>query len=79
MANGRIFVDGAYTCATRLYPLDTMLRITNTLNHKFVVVKVTDRISKRFAQTRIDLSKSAFAQIASLEQGVIPISVEVVS
>ena len=78
MANGRLFNENDLTCACRLYPLGTVLRVTNTLNGKSVVVKVTDRIGKRFATTRIDLSKAAFAAIASLKSGVVPIRAEVV-
>ena len=78
MANGHLFKDEALTCACRLYPLNTKLKITNIHNNKSVVVKVTDRIGKRFALTRIDLSKAAFNKIADLQQGIIPISVEVI-
>jgi len=75
MANGQRFNDLDFTCATRLYPLGTMLRITNPKSNKTVIVKVTDRISRRFARTRIDLSKGAFSQIADLKQGVVLITV----
>lgn len=78
MANGQLFNDLAPTCATRLYPLNTWLRIININNNQSVLVKVTDRIGKRFAEKRIDLSRGAFSQIAELKQGVIPISVEVI-
>jgi rare lipoprotein A (peptidoglycan hydrolase) len=76
MANGERFTNGL-TCATRLYSLGTVLRITNLKEQRSVVVKVTDRIGKRFAKTRIDLSELAFSRISKLEAGVIPISVEV--
>lgn len=78
MANGKIFSDSNFTCANRLYPLGTFLKITNLDNGKSVVVQTTDRIGKRFATKRIDISKEAFAHIASLERGIIPIKVEVV-
>ncbi len=76
MANGKQFKDNNLTCATRLFAIGTMLVIKNTINNKTVTVKVTDRIGKRFATTRIDLSKRAFSQIADLKQGVIPITVK---
>jgi rare lipoprotein A len=78
MANGKYFNDNNLTCATRLFPLGTLLCITNANNEKSVVVKTTDRIGKRFAKTRIDLSKGAFSQIANLDRGLIPIKVEVI-
>lgn len=78
MANGRKFSDTNYTCASRLYPMDTYLRITNHNNRKSVIVKVTDKIGKRFATKRIDLSKGAFAKIANLKSGLVKVKVEVI-
>jgi rare lipoprotein A (peptidoglycan hydrolase) len=76
MANGAMFDENALTCATRLYSKGTELKVTNKANGKSVIVKVTDRIGKRFAHTRIDLSKAAFATIADLDTGVIDITAE---
>lgn len=76
MANGHVFNENAMTCACRLYPLGAVLKITNTKNGASVVVTVTDRIGKRFAKTRIDLSKAAFQKIAPLSAGVVPITAE---
>jgi len=77
MANGQSYNENYLTCATRLFPLGTTLRVTNTNNKKSVYVKVTDRIGKRFANSRIDLSKTAFSRIAKLNDGLCPITVEV--
>ena len=76
MANGELFSDDAFTCASRLHRLGVLLLVTNLANGKSVVVRVTDRIGTRFANKRIDLSRGAFAQIANLKQGVIPIKIE---
>jgi len=86
MANGNKFSDESFTCATRIYPLGSILRISRNIdmggykhdknNARNVIVVVTDRIGKRFAETRIDLSQRAFSQIASLEQGIVPVFVE---
>lgn len=78
MANGQLYSDFNYTVACRLYPLGSILRVKNIANGKTVVVRVTDRIGRRFAKSRLDLSKAAFMQIADLRQGLIPITVEVV-
>ena len=78
MANGKIFKDEGFTCATRLYPLGTTLIVTSNKNLQSVTVKVTDRIGKRFAKTRIDLSKIAFEKIANLNQGLIKVKVEAI-
>lgn len=77
MANGKIFKDENLTCATRLWKIGTILRITSLSSKKSVSVKVTDRIGKRFANKRIDLSKKAFKEIANLNQGIIKVKVEV--
>ena len=75
-ADGSYFRDDRLTAATRLYPLGTRLLVTNLRNRKTVEVIVTDRISKRFAKTRIDLSPKAFAVLAPLSQGTFPCKVE---
>lgn len=78
MANNEYFKDDLMCCATRLYALGDVLRITDPSTHKSVVAVVTDRIGKRFAKTRIDLSPRAFSSLASLEQGIIKnVTVEV--
>jgi rare lipoprotein A (peptidoglycan hydrolase) len=74
-ANGENFADDKLTCATWLFPLGSILRITNTQNSQSVIVKVTDRINRRFAKTRVDLSKGAFAKIADCRQGVVSIKI----
>ena len=76
MANGHIFSDNGFTCATRLFPLGSTLRVNMGLSKDYVIVKVTDRIGKRFGITRIDLSKIAFKEIADLKTGIINIKVE---
>ena len=76
MANGHIFSDSGLTCATRLFPLGIMVRVTESLSKHHVDVKVTDRIGKRFAKTRIDLSISAFKRISTPKQGLVTVNVE---
>ena len=76
MANGRLFKDNGLTCACRLYPLGSRLKVTNIKNGRSVVLLVADRIGKRFANKRIDLSVGAFKQIASLKQGLITVKIE---
>jgi len=71
MANGEKFLDDNFTAASNIHALGTWLLVTNTQNGKTVLVKVTDRISKRFTNKRIDLSKKAFSKIANLEQGIV--------
>lgn len=76
MANGQHFRDKLMVCASRLYPLGSRLRITSLKSGREVVVVVADRISKRYGQSRLDLSKEAFAKIGDLKDGVIPIKIQ---
>jgi rare lipoprotein A len=77
-ADGSLFDEGSFTCATRMFHIGSILRVYNISNDRWVVVRVTDRIGRRFAHKRIDLSKAAFARIADLKRGVINVRVEVV-
>ncbi len=53
----------------------TRVKVTNIANNKSVIVSINDR--GPFVHGRIiDLSKKAFSQIASLQQGVIDVTVE---
>jgi rare lipoprotein A (peptidoglycan hydrolase) len=78
MANGRKFDENALTCAARLYPLGSVIRVTDVRTNKSVIVTVTDKIGKRFAASRIDLTRAAFLRLAPLSRGVLTVKVEVV-
>ena len=80
MANGEAFTDSGLTVATgKQYPLGSTLLVTNRENGRSVLVKVTDRIGKRFRNSRVDLSRGAFQRIASLDKGLIIVSVRQVN
>lgn len=76
MANGHLFDENAMTCATNLFDLGVVLKVTNKRNGKTVFVRVTDRISDRFGKTRIDLTIAAFKKLDNPVLGLIPIDVE---
>jgi rare lipoprotein A len=76
MANGKVFKNENLTCATRLWRIGTTLRITSLATNESVIVKVTDRIGKRFAKTRIDLAEGAFRKIDDTDKGLIKVKVE---
>jgi rare lipoprotein A (peptidoglycan hydrolase) len=78
MANGQKFRDEGLTCACRCYRLGTYLRIISKEKpSNQITVKVTDRIGRRFAQTRIDLSKRAFEILSGgkLDKGLLQVMV----
>jgi rare lipoprotein A len=68
------------TCASPSLPFGTRVLVVNKRNGRRVIVTVSDRGPNRklVAKGRLlDLSKGAFAKIAPLSDGVIPISMEV--
>lgn len=78
-ANNEVFDDNSLTAAMWDVPFHQMVRVRNLENGKFVVVRVNDRgPHKRYVATGriIDLTKQAFSTIASLDQGLIRIELE---
>ena len=75
-ASGEIFNMNSLTCASNTYKMGTMLKVTNMGNGKSVTVKVNDTGGFGKYGRVIDLSKAAFATIASLKSGIINVLVE---
>jgi rare lipoprotein A len=67
-ANGQKFSNKKYTAAHRKLPFGTILRITNELNGKSVIVEVTDR-GPYTRGREIDLTKRAYMEITSEKLG----------
>jgi rare lipoprotein A len=66
---------GTLAAASPWLPMGSHVRVTNQENGRQVIVKINDR--GPFGKGRIlDLDKAAFAKIASLGEGVIPLKVE---
>ena len=81
MANGETFSDNAFTCACNTYRLGTLLLVTAIKSGRSVVVRTTDRTSRRFKGKRIDLSRAAMEALGgkqALTKGLIDVNVEVV-
>jgi rare lipoprotein A len=79
-ANNEVFDDNDFTAAMWDVPFNQRIRVTNLANGKSVIVRVNDRgPHRRFVETGriIDLTKQAFATIASLDQGLIDIELEI--
>ncbi|WP_322406064.1 septal ring lytic transglycosylase RlpA family protein [Idiomarina sp. PL1-037] len=76
-ASGETYNHFSSTAAHRTLPFGTKVRVTNIANNKSVVVKINDR--GPFIDGRvIDLSRSAFDNIADLDLGVIKVTTEVI-
>ncbi|MGX5817442.1 septal ring lytic transglycosylase RlpA family protein [Chitinophaga lutea] len=77
-ASGEIFDNTAMTAAHNSLPLGTLIKVTNLRNHRWVIVKVTDRL--HHANRRIvDLTQAAAKQLGFIHWGLTKVRVEVVS
>lgn len=79
-ANMEVFDDRQLTCAMWDVPFNTLIRVTNPVNGKTVVVRVNDRgPAKRLVEKGriIDLTKKAFSEIADPDKGLIAIEVSI--
>lgn len=77
-ASGETFDMNLLTAAHKTLPFGTMVEVTNLANGKSVEVKINDRGPYGPGRV-IDLSSSAFEQIASLSTGVISVQYKIVS
>jgi rare lipoprotein A len=75
-ANGESFNPDALTAAHKTLPFNTKVRVTNPANGKSVTVRINDR--GPFIDGRcLDLSRAAFATIASVDVGALTVRYEV--
>ncbi|MER7888992.1 septal ring lytic transglycosylase RlpA family protein [Micromonospora sp. NPDC094482] len=75
-ANGENFNPDELTAAHKTLPFNTKVRVTNPANGKSVTVRINDR--GPFIDGRcLDLSRAAFATIASLDVGATTVRYEV--
>ncbi len=77
-SSGERYNRFAYTCAHKTLPFGTRLRVTNVLNGRSVVVRVSDRGPFRHRRI-IDLSEVAARPLDIVEQGSATIVAEVVA
>jgi rare lipoprotein A len=77
-ANGETFDPDALTAASKTLPFNTRVRVTNPDNGRSVVVRINDRGPFVDGRCR-DLSRAAFAAIASLDLGAIDVRYEVLA
>lgn len=75
-ASGETLNDWAMTAAHKTLPMGTKVRVTNMDNGKSVVVRINDRgpyIKRRI----IDVTKGVAKKLDFLNDGVVPVTVEV--
>jgi len=79
MANGKQFSDDNKIAASWDYSFGTKLKVTCVRTGRSTIVEVMDRgpSKKLYKKGRVlDLSKSAFAEIAPLKWGIIEVRIE---
>lgn len=77
-ASGETFHPEKVSAAHRTLPLGTVVDVTNEKNGRSVRVKVNDR-GPFVAGRIVDLSKAAAAEIGSVGDGVVPVTLRVVT
>ena len=76
-ANGELYKAGRKTAAHRTLPFGSKVKVTNVRNGKSVVVRINDR--GPFVRGRvIDPSRSSFAHIGNISDGLLKVRIEVV-
>lgn len=80
-ASGQAFNQAALTAASWYYQIGSRVKVTNARTGRSVEVEINDRgPAKRLVRQgrEIDLSKAAFAQIADIKDGIIPVKISLV-
>ena len=74
-ASGERYHHSNYTAACNLVPLHTFLKITNLSNHKWVIVKVNDRLHRKNKRI-IDVSQFVARKLGFFSNGVAKVRIE---
>lgn len=75
-ASGEVYDMEALTGAHRTLPLGTVVKVTNVVNGKQVLVRINDR--GPYVKGRIvDLSRAAARELGMVEDGITPVQLEV--
>lgn len=75
-ASGERFNQNALSAAHRTLAFGTRVKVTNTLNNKSVTVRINDR--GPYSKGRvIDLSRAAAQKIDMLNNGVVPVQLQI--
>jgi len=76
-SNGEVYNMYAFTAAHKTLPMNTIVKVTNLLNHKSVIVRINDR--GPFVKGRIiDLSYAAGKKIGLDVLGTAPVELKVI-
>jgi hypothetical protein len=73
-SNGETYDGSDFTAAHRTLPFNSIILVTNKLNHRTVVVRINDRGPFQKSRT-IDLSRSAAVNLEMIPFGVVPVKI----
>lgn len=76
-SSGETFSNSKLTAASNSLPLGTYVKVTNVHNHKWVVVKINDRMNK-YNKRAIDLTRFAAKKLGMLYRGIVRVKVQVI-
>jgi rare lipoprotein A len=74
-ANGEIYDQMGYTAAHKSLPFGTLLKLTNPITNKSVVVRINDR-GPYIPGRKIDLSKKVAIELDAYNKGVVKLKAE---
>lgn len=74
-ANGEIFDQEAFTAAHKKMKFGTLLKLTNPVNEKSIIVRINDR-GPYIPGRELDLSRAAAEELGMLEKGVTKLDIE---
>ena len=78
-ASGAVYDMYAMTACHPTLPFGSIVRVVNRVNHRSVVVKITDRGNLVREGRIIDLSYGAAQELAMVYSGLAPVDLEVLS
>ena len=74
-ATGEIFSNENMTAASNVFPLGTMVKVTNKSTGKYVYVRINDRMAPNNPRV-IDLTARAARELCFIDQGLCTVIVE---
>ncbi len=78
-ASGQLISNADFTGACNQFKFNTWVKVTNLKNKSYVLVRITDRTSKKKGAAVIELTRAAVAKLGFLKTGVAKIKIEEIS
>ena len=75
-ANGELYKHGKLTAAHKSLPFNTIVKVININNNKYVFVRINDRLPQN-SKRIIDLSKSAADSLNMIKKGLVKVNLEI--